>query len=311
MNTSYLSISICIITYKRPLLLKQLLDSLYSQIIKNNYQISITIVDNDKSGSAKKIVEEYKFNSSFSLVYKIERKRGIPFARNTAIRLSKGNDIIIFIDDDEIAESDWLQNLINTYINNDYHIVAGPVKRIYEIEPPRWIKKLNIFTQKEYEDGEIINSSGTGNILFSNEILKNIDGPFDEKFPLTGGTDSLLLSDLKKIGYKIIWSKNAVVTELVPKSRLTLKWILSRSFRIGNTQILHLIIRKDSMTRIIVKLISAIFRLIKGLLTLIIGLLLFNKFIIVKALMNFSRSFGMIFGILGIKFNEYKISHGS
>ena len=156
---------------------------------------------------------------------------------------------------------------------------AGPVKRKYEIEPPKWIKKLNIFTQKEYKDGEIINSSGTGNILFSNEILKFTDAPFDEQFPLTGGTDSLLLSDLKKLGYKIIWSKNAIVTEFVPKSRLTLKWILYRSFRIGNTQILHLIIREGSVIKIVFKLISAIFRFMKGLLILIIGLLLFNKLI--------------------------------
>lgn len=311
MNSTNLSISICIITYKRPLLLKQLLYSLSSQIINENHSINLTIVDNDKNATAQKVVHQFQVESPFPLVYEIEKKRGIPFARNKAISLNKENDVIIFIDDDEIAENHWLQNLITTYINNDYHIVAGPVKREFEIKPPKWIRKLNLFTQKEYKDGEIINSSGTGNILFSNKILELVEGPFDERFSLTGGTDSLLLSDLEKLGYKIIWSKNAIVTEVVPKSRLTLKWILNRSFRIGNTQISHLMIRKNSIMQIALKLISAIFRFIKGLLILIIGILIINKWIIAKGLMDFSRSFGVIFGALGIRSDEYKIIHGS
>ncbi|MCZ6703705.1 MAG: glycosyltransferase [Ignavibacteria bacterium] len=55
--------SICIATYKRPELLEKLLDSLSNQKLPESVILEFIIVDNDKSGSAKEVVEIAKKNS--------------------------------------------------------------------------------------------------------------------------------------------------------------------------------------------------------------------------------------------------------
>ena len=49
--------SICIATYQRPEILEKLLESLSKQKLPESVEIEVIIVDNDKSESAKEVVE--------------------------------------------------------------------------------------------------------------------------------------------------------------------------------------------------------------------------------------------------------------
>ena len=49
--------SVCVCTYKRPVLLAKLLDSLASQAIEDNFTYEVVVVDNDKTGAARVVVE--------------------------------------------------------------------------------------------------------------------------------------------------------------------------------------------------------------------------------------------------------------
>ena len=46
-------VSVCVCTYKRPMLLAKLLDSLASQAIEDNFTYEVVVVDNDKTGAAR------------------------------------------------------------------------------------------------------------------------------------------------------------------------------------------------------------------------------------------------------------------
>lgn len=64
-------------------------------------------------------------NKTYSVYYEIEKGRGIPFARNNVLRRAKSLAIteLIFIDDDETVDIDWLVNLWNYYLQNNVDVV--------------------------------------------------------------------------------------------------------------------------------------------------------------------------------------------
>jgi succinoglycan biosynthesis protein ExoM len=57
--------------------------------------------------------------------------------------------------------------------------------------------------------------------------------PFDPDLGLTGGEDTLFFTQLQHGGRKIVWCREALVHERVPKSRLTPGFLLRRKFRDG------------------------------------------------------------------------------
>ncbi|NES83969.1 MAG: glycosyltransferase family 2 protein, partial [Moorea sp. SIO2B7] len=142
-------VSVCIITYKRPEGLKTLLNGI-NQLTFNKIDtpnIEVIVIDNDLSGSACQFCEEIKSDFKWLLKYGIESKRGISHARNRAIAsASENTNFIAIIDDDEIPEVSWLEQLL--WVQQEYKadVVSGPVVRHFEEENvPDWLTKIEIF----------------------------------------------------------------------------------------------------------------------------------------------------------------------
>jgi glycosyltransferase involved in cell wall biosynthesis len=66
----------------------------------------VIVVDNDSNDNTKDVV--LSFAGLLNIKYIFEPVRGIPFARNTGIKNAIG-DIIAFIDDDCVADENWLK----------------------------------------------------------------------------------------------------------------------------------------------------------------------------------------------------------
>ena len=64
--------------------------------------------------------------------------------------------------------------------------------------------------------------------------LQNTANPFDDKFNLTGGSDTLFFAKATKLGAKAVWVDDALVFEINPKSRVSVRWLLQRAYRLGN-----------------------------------------------------------------------------
>jgi len=107
MNTlkNKLSISVIIATFNRAKMLEEVLLSLTQQTRPPE---EVIIVDNNSSDNTKEIVAN--FIDKLNIKYVLEKRRGIPVARNTGVKNSSG-DIIVFTDDDCIAEKEWLHYL--------------------------------------------------------------------------------------------------------------------------------------------------------------------------------------------------------
>ena len=101
-------ISVCVCTYKRPELLKRLLEQLAKQETGGVFSFSIVAVDNDRQRSAETVVSEVADSTMVRVRYVVEPRQGIARARNKAVANADG-DYLAFIDDDEfLSSSTWL-----------------------------------------------------------------------------------------------------------------------------------------------------------------------------------------------------------
>ena len=131
-------ISICICTFRRQTLLRQLLEELSTQETEGLFTYSVIVVDNDASQSSKEVVDGFEMNSSLAICYSVEPIQNIALARNKALSQAKGS-FIAFIDDDELPDRDWLLRLFQ--VCEKYHSAGalGPVLPHFEHQPPAWV----------------------------------------------------------------------------------------------------------------------------------------------------------------------------
>jgi glycosyltransferase involved in cell wall biosynthesis len=116
---SRFNISVVIATRNRAESLKDTLASLTRQSRKPD---EVVVVDNASSDHTRDVA--LKFVDSLNLKYVYEAKRGIPYARNAGIQ-NAGGDIIAFVDDDCVADENWLKNLEIPFVKDPHIGVVG------------------------------------------------------------------------------------------------------------------------------------------------------------------------------------------
>ena len=224
------AVSICIATYRRPSMLRRLLQSLQALTFSkvNEPAITIVVVDNDPSLSARPVITEF-LCKRYTLRYRVERRPGISFARNTAIEMSRAADFVAFVDDDEEVPPRWLDELLNVQAAFDADIVAGPVLPHFEVSPPQWMIDGHFFHRRRHLTGTRLASVGAGNVLIAGGVFHALSPWFDPRFARTGGEDTHFFRRCAVLGYLVTWADDAVVYESVPPSRLSEAYLISRA----------------------------------------------------------------------------------
>lgn len=230
-----LAIGIC--TYKRSKGLERCLNSILQMKRPNNVELCLIIADNDSSKSAQAVVDKFRDILEITINYSIEKKQGIPFARNCILNKAKELDVseLIFIDDDEWVDQNWLINLWGYYCESNADVVYGYVGTEYPDNCPSWIAEGLFFQRPKIKTGTVLMSAATGNVIFNfKKIVNEFGVVFDEKYGLTGGsdTDFFVRASMKGIIIKSV--SNAIVFEMLEEDRCSLSYLFKRSFRTGN-----------------------------------------------------------------------------
>jgi succinoglycan biosynthesis protein ExoM len=232
-------LSVCICTYKRPDWLSRLLRDLAKQETRGQFTFEIVVVDNDTAESARSVVAELAQRLPIHIVYAAEPRRSISHARNLTLAQASG-DAIVFIDDDEFPQENWLLNLYESWINSKAAGVLGPVRPSFDESAPEWVKKGGFYDRPGYATGRVMSweECRTGNVLFGRNIIKGIDPVFLPEFG-TGGGDVDFFRRMMAAGHKFIWCQEAVVFEIVPPNRWDRGVMIKRALLRGQNSFRH------------------------------------------------------------------------
>jgi glycosyltransferase involved in cell wall biosynthesis len=244
-------VTVCACTYKRPDGLTALLAGLGEQVFSSvpAPRWDIVIADNEGSNEARAVCERFRETSDVPLTYVHEPKRGISHARNACLdRIPADSDFFAMIDDDEIPEPDWLDQLLRTQRDTGADVVLGRVLPRFDASAPQWVKDGGFFGSPSrrpgsvddiYTDQEEIGGGATNNVLVRCSAYRRLNLRFDPERGLTGGSDSLFFRLLKLAGHPIIFAADAKVWETIPPGRTTLKYLLRSEYRGGNLKLLN------------------------------------------------------------------------
>lgn len=263
--TVFAPIDICIATYRRPLTLLNLLDSLTAQHL-DGLLLRIIVIDNDYTQSARQTVEAFRARGSEypvqEVIYDVEPQQNIALARNRALRHTKGG-YVAFVDDDETVSRGWLRALLATLQRYDADVVFGPVLSVLPSPAPAWAQRC--FNRPRHATGTPIPHYGAGNVLLRRHVVVNDGYWFDAAFGLTGGEDTDFFHRLHRAGRRMVWCDEAVASEPVPAARLTLDWIRKRGFS-GGQNYARVFVMPYSRPRKCVWFVSKLAQLTAGLL---------------------------------------------
>lgn len=268
---------LCVCTCLRPKMLYKCLSSINETKTEENLKVEVLVVDNDKLGSAKSIIDEILAkNFKFKLHYFIEEKRGLSNARNKVLEeaIKLGASHILFFDDDELIQKDCLTEHIKMYRNNpEAYISSGPTINNFMEKYPDYIKKHLVFKQKTTKKtGYQRKDCACGNVFFPVSIAKDYNLRFSQEYVFMGGEDADFFYRANTAGFKIVWNNEAVIEEMVTKERANINYILRKCYYNGYAGTLQRL--KRFRNNKAVYLIKQIFVLFLNMLLLIPSLIL-------------------------------------
>lgn len=208
------SVSIIIPTLNRKDILREALLSL-DKVDYPRDQLEAVVVSDGSTDGTNELMSQIKKKLNYKLVFVREKRRGISYAKNTAIKKSKG-EVIVSTDDDCLFEKNWLEKLVKPFSDPLVGAVGGP---------DRAVKNETILAKSiDYAFNSFIGSGGIHgrflkvklgkfypvgcNMAFRRKVVKKI-GFFDET--LAPGEETDFNHRIEKAGFKLVFVPEAFV----------------------------------------------------------------------------------------------------
>lgn len=236
LKTREILLSIVIVNYNNKELLKNCIDSIYSNSIENNYEI--IVVDNASKDNSRELITKL-----FPEVIWVqnETNTGFATANNQGFKISKGS-ICMLLNNDTIILKDALDKLVQYMANNNEIGAVGPrilnadgslqkscrrafptflnsfgyFTKLYKLMPSN--KKLGSYVmsyKSDLESHEVEALSGAA-MMVRKEILMKLDG-LDENYFMHFEDVDLCLR-IYKSGYKLFYVHDAEIIHLKGQS---------------------------------------------------------------------------------------------
>lgn len=200
-----LFVSVIIPTFQRETLFYNCLESLAKQDYPQNKFEAIVVYDGEACPYNQKQLDK-RLKKIKNISFSCKKNGGAAKARNFALKKASGS-LIMTIDDDCMAEKNWISSYVGFMKRNPNFIAAGGT--VKASEPTSYIQSYIAFKRLMFQpvrdvDGNIITII-TANACYRKNVLDRVKG-FDEEFPCSGGEDldlSMRLQRLGKLGYSV------------------------------------------------------------------------------------------------------------
>jgi glycosyltransferase involved in cell wall biosynthesis len=221
-------VSIIVPTFRRPARAVEAARSALAQVCAEAFEV--VLVDNDPEGSA---LVSLRALDSPRVVVCHEPRAGVANARNAGLRAARG-ELIAFLDDDEIAPTSWLAELLRVQAAEKADVVFGPVRTRLAAPPRDHRAYFEAFFARDpgHAEGVIDRFYGCGCSLVRRAAFPAAE-PFSAERNEIGGEDDLLFQAMHAAGARFAWAPGAWVWETPETSRVTLAYTLKRAFAYG------------------------------------------------------------------------------
>jgi glucosyl-dolichyl phosphate glucuronosyltransferase len=248
-----ISVIICAYTQERWGELKQAIQSIQVQTVRPAEIILVIDHNPDLFELARNTFAGVK-------VVENQEERGLSGARNTGIATSSGQ-VIAFIDEDAIANDDWIENLLRGYEDPAVIGVGGVVMPVWADPPPDWFpQEFNWVVGCSYKGlpetvSPIRNPIGC-NMSFRREAVISAGGFRNGvgrvgKVPVGCEETELTIRARQLIPNSIyLFQPEALVFHQVPAWRLNLGYFIQRCFAEGlsKAQVTHFVGSGDGLS---------------------------------------------------------------
>lgn len=253
-----MKLSVIVCTYNRSEFLKDLIASLQEQDLPGDYEI--VVVDNNSTDNTRDVVRGLIGTSRIPIRYVFEGSQGLSHARNSGIRESHG-EILAFIDDDAVAEKQWLSRLMSGYDNEKVGCVGGKIELIWPFEKPDWVTPPMEMPLGKLDYGDSVRELKFplvpfgGNISIRKTVFDAL-GSFSTKLgrdlkTLLSNEELELCSRIVQNGWTIKYVPDAVVHHKVDPRRLRKLWFYHRAYWQGRSDaVLDLSVKSDIYARL-------------------------------------------------------------
>ncbi len=231
-------LSIIIPTYNRCDYLVETLSSIHAQEGVSG-QIEILVIDNASSDDTAKMVADFQDEIKFPLRYINEPRNGLHYCRHTGAKTAYGK-ILVYIDDDIIADPRWLVSYLTAYKDPQTMAVGGRVLPIWEAKPEDWVSQMpsDYLSLLDYGDQvrPIMKREGINGCNYSvrREVLFQVGGFHPDSFAdpkfrwLRGDGEAGLTKKIRASGGKVMYVPDALVWHKITPERLTPEYFRRR-----------------------------------------------------------------------------------
>jgi GT2 family glycosyltransferase len=218
--------SVVVCTRDRPDDLSRCLKSLTTQ---DHLNFAVWVVDNAPTNESTRQVAD-SFSSDLDIRYVVEPRPGLSRARNAALGEALEGDLVAWLDDDEVADSQWLSELARAFDERPEVVAAsgavipaelvtsaqswfeqfgghskGRGFTVDEFSPTTWRRQHPLYPLPPFGVG--------ANMAFRTDALRSSAG-FDEALgagtPAQAGEDTRMFTDLLLAGGTVLYWPSAI-----------------------------------------------------------------------------------------------------
>ncbi|MGM0717762.1 MAG: glucosyl-dolichyl phosphate glucuronosyltransferase [Halobacteriota archaeon] len=187
----------------------------------------------------ERVVEDYGGREDVNVSCNDENL-GLLASRNRGAELATG-DVVAFIDDDAVANEEWIERLVRAYEEEDAIAAGGKMIPEWAAGKPAYLPEefywLVGVTHRGFADGagEVRNTFGS-NISFRVEVFEGLGG-FDVEMGgrkgdknLQRGETELCARMRERYGHGVWYDPEAEVAHKVFEYRTKFRWLVDRAF---------------------------------------------------------------------------------
>lgn len=242
--------TVVIPTYNSETRIGLVLEKLAQQVLTETITWEILVIDNNSTDNTAKAIKKYQENwqPKSKLKYFREEKQGAAFARQRGIQESNA-PLIGFLDDDNIPESNWVQEAYNFAQN---HLQAGAFGSLitgdFEIPPPPNFDRIKAFLALTnrgnqpllYDPRSKYLPPSAGLVVRKEAWLESVPdhcilgGRIDDN--MLTSEDLEVLAHIQSQGWEIWYNPGMKITHKIPAHRLCRDYLIPFMGGIGLTR---------------------------------------------------------------------------